>query len=84
MSEHQDDAETKSVDTRWRWTNDILAGVLLVSLPLLVGLAGAGHLDLGRVPVEVRLAYLTAGGVATVWAFGVAAMKAWAKARGGG
>lgn len=78
------DSETTSVDTRWRWTNDILAGILVTSLPLIVGLAGGGVIDLTRVPVEVRLAYLTAGGVASVWAFGPSALKAWKQARGGG
>jgi len=82
-NEQDDDGETTDVQTRHPYTNDVLAGILVVSLPLVIGLAGAGHLDLTRVPVEVRLAYLTAGGVATVWAFGVAALKAWMKARGG-
>ncbi len=83
MSESTNDGETTDVQTRHPYTNDALAAVLVISLPVIIGLAGAGVLDLTRVPVEVRLAYLTAGGVASVWAFGAKAIKAWMQARGG-
>ena len=73
---------TTSTRTRWDYTNDVLAGVLVVSVPLLTGLAARGAVDAGAVPVEIRLGWLSLATVATAWAFGPSAAAAAAKIRG--
>jgi len=84
MSENTDtsgDAETTTAATRYRWTNDILAGVIVFAHVALVAGAVFGGVDVpGRIwdvfAIEVLLA--------TVWAFGRETVSAVGKLRGGG
>jgi hypothetical protein len=74
----RDDLETTaSVRRRWWATNDLLGAVLLLSLPLIIIGAGAQILALAPVPGVVLGTYLVVVGTATVWMFGVEALKAW-------
>jgi len=68
---------TTSVSRRWIYTNDILAGLLLASFPILTGLGSTQILALSSIPDSWRLAYLLIAGTAAVWAFGSEALEAW-------
>jgi len=68
---------TTSVSRRWVYTNDILAGLLLGSLPVLTGLGSTQILALSSIPDSWRLAYLVIVGTAAVWTFGSEALEAW-------
>lgn len=84
MSNETDNDEgptTESTATRWDYTNDALAALLVTSVPALVALSAYNLLQMTDVPVEVRLAWLTLAAVATAWAFGPGAIAAAAKLR---
>jgi len=68
---------TTSVSRRWVFTNDILAGLLLASLPILTALGSTQVLALSSIPNSWRLAYLAIVGTAAVWTFGSEALEAW-------
>lgn len=68
---------TTSVSRRWIYTNDLLAGLLLGSLPILTALGSTGVLALASIPNSWRLAYLLIVGTAAVWSFGAEALEAW-------
>jgi len=68
---------TTSVSRRWIFTNDLLAGLLLGSLPILTALGGTQILALMSIPNSWRLAYLVVVGTAAVWCFGSEALEAW-------
>jgi len=68
---------TTSVSRRWIYTNDLLAGLLLGSLPILTGLGSTQILALTSIPNSWRLAYLVITGTAAVWTFGSEALEAW-------
>jgi len=68
---------TTSVSRRWLYTNDVLAGLLLGSLPILTALGSTGVLALTSIPNSWRLAYLVIVGTAAVWTFGSEALDAW-------
>jgi len=77
-SESEPDSEsTTSVNRRWIYTNDFLAGLLLASLPVLTALGSAQILALTSIPNSWRLAYLVIVGTAAVWSFGAEALEAW-------
>jgi len=68
---------TTSVSRRWIFTNDLLAGLLLGSLPILTALGSTQILALTSIPNSWRLAYLVITGTAAVWTFGSEALEAW-------
>jgi len=68
---------TTSVSRRWLYTNDLLAGLLLGSLPILTALGSTQVLALTSIPNSWRLAYLVITGTAAVWTFGSEALEAW-------
>jgi len=68
---------TTSVSRRWVYTNDLLAGLLLGSLPILTALGSTQILALTSIPSSWRLAYLVVVGTAAVWCFGSEALEAW-------
>jgi len=68
---------TTSVSRRWLYTNDVLAGLLLGSLPILTARGSTQILALTSIPNSWRLAYLVIVGTAAVWCFGSEALEAW-------
>lgn len=77
-SAHECRTVTGLVMKRWLFTNDLLAGVLLVSLPVMIMLFGLdGLITAGNVPELLLISYIVVTGTAAVWAFGVEAVKAW-------
>jgi len=68
---------TTSVSRRWLYTNDLLAGLLLGSLPILTALGSTQILALTSIPNSWRVAYLVVVGTAAVWCFGSEALEAW-------
>jgi len=68
---------TTSVSRRWLYTNDVLAGLLLGSLPILTALGSTQILALTSIPNSWRVAYLVITGTAAVWTFGSEALEAW-------
>lgn len=80
MSE-EDDAETKSLRTRHRWTGTIAAFILLIDLSavvLIYSLQGT------EVPLWAAGAFSIAVGAAVAWTFGGDRLKAAKKALQGG
>jgi hypothetical protein len=72
-----DPESTTSVSRRWVYTNDLLAGLLLGSLPILTALGSTQILALTSIPNSWRVAYLVVAGTAAVWSFGVETVEAW-------
>jgi hypothetical protein len=72
-----DPESTSSIAQRWVFTNDLLAFILLSSLPMLTAAGATQVLALGQVPEAWVLAYLAITGTAAVWAFGADALEAW-------
>jgi len=68
---------TTKVGSRFLLTNDVLAGVLVSSLPLLIYLDALGEITLSAVPDSVVSGYLVAVGIAVVWTFGKDPLVAW-------
>jgi len=68
---------TTSVSRRWIFTNDLLAGLLLGSLPILTALGSTQILSLASIPNSWQVAYLVITGTAAVWCFGSEALEAW-------
>jgi hypothetical protein len=79
MTDNADDdpESTTSISQRWIFTNDLLAFILLSSLPILTAMGATQVLALGQVPDAWVLAYLAITGTAAVWAFGADALEAW-------
>lgn len=71
------DATTDSTATRWDYTNDAIAGWLVVSFTLLSGLHIANLVDLTTLPGTVFAAWVSFVGIALAWAFGPDAVAAW-------
>jgi hypothetical protein len=72
-----DPESTSSISKRWIFTNDLLAFILLGSLPILTAVGATRVLALSQVPDSWILAYLAITGTAAVWAFGTDALEAW-------
>lgn len=70
---------TTSVKERWVYTNDILAGLLITSLPVLLVLQAINRLP--PLQTQVFAVYATSVSLATVWAFGKGAVMALRKLR---
>ena len=71
---------TDSADSRWWFTNDLIAGALSASLVVAILGHGFGWLNLQTIPEGFMLLYSFAVGSAVAWAFGKDALEAW---RGG-
>lgn len=76
-----DDATTDSTRTRWRFTNDLLAAILVISVPALATLGAVSDASLGQLPTNLLLTWLLLATVAAAWAFGGRAIEAAAKLR---
>jgi len=77
QNDETESESTTSVSRRWVFTNDVLAGLLLASLPILTALGSTQVLALSSIPNSWRLAYLAIVGTAAVWTFGSEALEAW-------
>jgi hypothetical protein len=81
-TDDSDDPEsTSSISKRWLFTNDLLAFILLSSLPILTALGATQVLALGQIPALYSWTYATAVLVASVWAFGKSSVQAIAALR---
>lgn len=80
--ELDDDTVTTTDGTRRRWwaTNDVLAALLLGSLPVLIAAGGRDVIALESVPASWTATYLGVSGAAAAWVFGSAAIEAWRSA----
>lgn len=72
-----EDGTTNSTATRYPYTNDAIAGWLVVSFTLLSGLHTVNVVDLTTLPGTVFAAWISFVGIALAWAFGPEAVKAW-------
>ena len=77
------DATTESTRTRWDFTNDVLAFILVISVPALATLDATTHASLAQLPTNLLLTWLLLATIATAWAFGGAAVKAASQLRSG-
>lgn len=73
VEEPEEDAETKSTATRWRWTGTIGAFILLIDLSALVLVYAV---DDRTVPLWVAGAFMLAVLAAVAWTFGPSKLKA--------
>ena len=69
------DDQTTSTETRWWATNDVLAGWLLATAPVLIGAGALGILDLASVPQPWTYTWVLLATAAGTWAFGVDLLK---------
>ncbi|MCD2202736.1 hypothetical protein [Halobacterium sp. KA-6] len=67
MSDQPGNAETTSTKTRWRWTNDLLAGLVVLAQ---VGVLAAAMLADIEVPGRLWDVFSVTILLATTWAFG--------------
>jgi hypothetical protein len=74
--ESSDPESTSSISKRWVFTNDLLAFVLLASLPIVTAMGATQLLALAQVPAVWTYTYATAVLVASVWAFGKSSVEA--------
>lgn len=81
MSDQPGDAETTSTSVRWRWTNDLLAGVIVLAHVALVAGAVFGGVD---VPARLWDVFAVEALLATTWAFGRETLAAISEFRSGG
>lgn len=72
-----EDGTTDSTDTRWAYTNDLLAIYLVVTFPVTAWLDMTGYVNLETLPASVFTLYASFVGIALAWAFGPEAVKAW-------
>lgn len=68
---------------RFPYTNDIIAAIVLVSVPALMLSHAYGYGDLSQLPSEILLGYLSLAGIAASWTFGRSAVDAWKVFTGG-
>lgn len=73
----EDDSTTDSTRTRYAYTNDLLAGWLVVSFTLLSALHTISVVDLTTLPGTVFAAWISFVGISLAWAFGPDAVDAW-------
>ena len=81
MSDQTGDAETSSAAVRWRWTNDVLAGIIVLAHVALVAGAVFGGVEL---PSRVWDVFALEVLLASTWAFGRETLAAISEFRGGG
>jgi hypothetical protein len=85
MTDEESDDEnlTTSQQERWEYIGTILAGVIVLSLPVLILGAAIGELSLGRVGQAWYTLYSIVVLTATTWAFGKGTLEAVYEARSG-
>lgn len=71
------DSDTRSPSRRHWLTNDVLAGMLVLSLVAVVAAHGAGSLNLQTLPQWLVGVYSFSIGASVTWAFGQDAVEAW-------
>lgn len=78
--EDDDDGDSVTANTSFRhpYTNDILAGWLIITFTLVFFFDALGWIALGS-PTRMAVGYLTFVGIAVVWTFGAEALSAWRK-----
>jgi hypothetical protein len=79
---HHDEDLTTSTMERWEYIGTILAGAMVLSLPVIVVGAGLGILSLSPIGQAWFLLYSTVTLMAATWAFGKETLEAVRKARG--
>lgn len=88
MSENQDPQKeqeedlTDSTQTRWEYIGTILAGVMVMSLPVLIVGTGLGTFTLTGISQAWFGLYFLVTMMAATWAFGKETLEAVQKARG--
>ncbi|RLM47453.1 hypothetical protein DVK00_02800 [Haloarcula sp. Atlit-47R] len=80
-SSDPDDNVTNTTATRWDYTNDLLAFILILGSGIILGLDAIGH---ATVPEYVWGAWVAALFIGAAWAFGSKAVESYRKLRGGG
>ena len=73
------DAETDSAATRWRFTNDVLAAIVLLTLAAVTVVTLRYNY---QIPTEIWAVFATVALLAAVWTFGAQAVAALKKLRG--
>lgn len=82
MSDHEDgDHDTDRASTRWKYTNDLVLGALVLGYFAMIATGGYGLLDLQAIPWYVIVAGVTFVGIGIAWAFGPEAVAAWNEAK---
>jgi len=79
---HHNEDVTTNTRERWQWTGTILASVMVLSLPLIVGLTTAGVLSLSPISQGWFALYFTVTLMAATWAFGKGTLEAVREVRG--
>jgi hypothetical protein len=74
-SDDADPDATTSISKRYVYTNDVLAVVLLGSLPGIIILGGVQEVALDAIPDTWALSYLVVVTTAAVWTFGGGALQ---------
>jgi len=77
-----DESTTTSTMERWEYIGTILAGTMVLSLPVIVGGAAIGTLTLSSIGQAWFVLYATVTLMAATWAFGEETLSAVQKARG--
>lgn len=75
MDDNNDAGSTTSISRRYVYTNDLLAVILLSSLPGIILLGAIQRLALNAIPETWALAYLVVVTTASVWTFGGGALQ---------
>ena len=68
---------TDSPQRRWQYTNDIIAGWLVGTFPLMIAFDAYGAISLRDTPETAVMGYVVLVGTAVTWAFGSGALEAW-------
>lgn len=79
---HHDEDLTTSTMERWQYIGTVLAGVTVLSLPILIVGATLGLLSLSAIGQPWFILYATVTLMAATWAFGEETLNAVKKARG--
>lgn len=80
--EESEESTTRSTRTRWDYTGTVLAIVVVISLPLVLFLAGLGIVSLSEISKAWLAIYGTVVLMAATWTFGKETLEAVRKARG--
>lgn len=82
VDEDGDPDTTSSSMTRWKYIGTVLAGVMILSLPVIIGGAALGVLSLAGISQAWFGLYFLVTMMAATWAFGKETLEAVQKARG--
>jgi len=73
--------DTESTATRYKYTNDLILGALVLGFLGLLTAAALGVIDLTLIPWYAIAALIAYVGIGIVWAFGPEAVKGWNEAK---